>query len=59
MVKYSYNILVNVGADYTGEPVEKSVARLSKFGYDGVEFIGEPSKVDTKEIRKLLKKYQI
>ena len=59
MFKYSYFILVNVGPDYGGEPLEQSVARLSKFGYDGVEFVGEPTKVDTREIRELLKKYQI
>jgi len=59
MLKYSYCILVNVGVDYSGEPIERSIARLAKFGYDGVEFVGEPSKVQTREIRQLLKKYQI
>ena len=59
MLKYAYCILVNVGVDYSGEPIERSIARLAKFGYDGVEFVGEPSKVQTREIRQLLKKYQI
>ncbi len=53
-MKLSYNILV-----FGGEPVEKSIARLSRFGYDAVEFVGEPSQYDFEEVRALLKKYNI
>jgi len=59
MWKYSYFILVNVGVDYTMEPLEKSMARLSRCGYNGVELVGEPAKVDTREIIRLLKKYHL
>jgi sugar phosphate isomerase/epimerase len=59
MFSYSYFILVNVGPHYEDEPLERSVERLSNYGYDGVEFVGQPDKVDTKEIRKLLRKYKI
>jgi sugar phosphate isomerase/epimerase len=54
MIKYSYNTLV-----YAGEDIETSIARLSKFGYDGVEFVGEPTKMDTGLIKELLKKHSI
>ncbi|GAB6118351.1 sugar phosphate isomerase/epimerase [Thermoanaerobacter brockii subsp. lactiethylicus] len=53
-IKYSYNTLV-----YAGEDIEKSIARLSKFGYDGVEFVGEPETMDAKKIRELLAKYNM
>lgn len=53
-IKYSYNTLV-----YAGEDIEKSIARLSKFGYDGVEFVGEPETMDVKKIRELLDKYNM
>lgn len=54
MVKFSYNTLV-----YAGESIEESIKRLARFGYDGVEFVGEPKKMDFDEINKLLKKYDI
>lgn len=54
LLKLSYNILV-----FGGEPVEKSIARLSRFGYDAVEFVGEPDQYDFAEVRALLKKYGI
>jgi len=53
-VKLSYNILV-----FGNEPVEKSIARLSRFGYDAVEFVGEPELYDPAEVRSLLAKYSI
>jgi sugar phosphate isomerase/epimerase len=49
MFKYSYDSLV-----YFGEPVEQSIARLARFGYDAIELIGEPDKYDRKEVNKLL-----
>lgn len=54
MIKYGYNTLV-----YAGEDIETSIARLSKFGYDGVEFVGEPGQMDTGLIKELLNKYNI
>lgn len=37
------------------EPVEVTIARLAKFGYESIEISGEPEKYDTKVVRKLLK----
>ncbi len=37
------------------EPVEVTIARLAKYGYESIEISGEPEKYDTKEVRKLLK----
>jgi sugar phosphate isomerase/epimerase len=54
MFKYSYDSLV-----YFGEPVEQSIARLARFGYDAIELIGEPTKYDTKEVQKLLGDHDI
>src|SRR5207249_4781160 len=49
MLKYSYDSLV-----YFGEPIEQSIARLARFGYDAIELIGGPDKYDTKEVNRLL-----
>jgi sugar phosphate isomerase/epimerase len=49
MFKYSYDSLV-----YFGEPVDRSIARLARFGYDAIELIGEPDKYDTKEVTRLV-----
>ncbi|WP_180954529.1 sugar phosphate isomerase/epimerase family protein [Bacillus sp. V5-8f] len=54
MIKYSYNTLV-----YAGEDIETSIARLARFGYDGVEFVGEPEKQDAGLIKELLSKHNI
>lgn len=51
MFRYTYNTLV-----YGHEPLEIGIARLAKFGYDGVEFVGEPSEHDAREITEQLKK---
>ena len=37
------------------EPIETTVARLVKYGYDALELSGEPQIFDTKKVRKLLK----
>ena len=37
------------------EPIEKTIARLAKSGYDAIEISGEPEKYDTKHVGKLLK----
>ena len=37
------------------EPIEVTIRRLAKYGYDSIEIEGEPEKYDTKAVRKLLK----
>jgi len=54
MFKYSYDSLV-----YFGEPVDRSIARLARFGYDAIELIGEPDKYDTKEVTRLTRDHGI
>lgn len=48
MFKYSYDALV-----YAGEPIEKSIRRVARFGYDAIELVGEPDQHDTAEVRRL------
>ncbi|MGH9340251.1 MAG: sugar phosphate isomerase/epimerase family protein [Acidobacteriota bacterium] len=38
-----------------GEPIETTIARLARYGYDSIEISGEPEKYDTKAVGKLLK----
>jgi sugar phosphate isomerase/epimerase len=49
MFRFTYNTLV-----YGQEPIELGIARLAKNGYDGVEFIGEPSELDAEAITREL-----
>ena len=42
MFKYGYDALV-----YSGEKIEKSIARVARFGYDAIEMLGEPDQFDT------------
>ena len=37
------------------EPIEVTIRRLAKYGYESIEIGGEPYKYDTKEVRRLLK----
>jgi D-psicose/D-tagatose/L-ribulose 3-epimerase len=37
------------------EPIEVTIRRLAKYGYESIEIGGEPDKYDTKEVRGLLK----
>lgn len=37
------------------EPIEVTIRRLAKYGYESIEIGGEPGKYDTKEVRRLLK----
>jgi sugar phosphate isomerase/epimerase len=37
------------------EPIDVTVRRLAKYGYESIEIGGEPEKYDTKELRKILK----
>lgn len=41
------------------EPLEVTVERLARYGYDAIELMGEPSKYDIKETLAILKKYNI
>ncbi|EJP65499.1 D-psicose 3-epimerase [Beauveria bassiana] len=41
------------------EPLEKTLDRLSRLGYSGVELAGEPDQYPVEETRALLKKYNI
>jgi sugar phosphate isomerase/epimerase len=41
------------------EPLETTLARIKKFGYESIEISGEPKQYDTKETRRLLKQYGI
>jgi sugar phosphate isomerase/epimerase len=41
------------------EPIEVTIRRLARYGYDSIEIEGEPSKYDTKEVRKMLKDYNL
>jgi sugar phosphate isomerase/epimerase len=41
------------------EPVEVTVARLAKFGYESIELSGEPDIYDTKQVRQLLNEHGI
>ncbi len=37
------------------EPIEVTIRRLAKYGYESIEISGEPYTYDTKEVRKILK----
>lgn len=37
------------------EPIDVTVRRLAKYGYESIEISGEPYQYDTKEVRKVLK----
>jgi sugar phosphate isomerase/epimerase len=41
------------------EPIETTLERLHRFGYDGIEISGEPARHNTGEVRALLDKYQL
>lgn len=41
------------------EPIEVTLERLHRFGYDGIEISGEPARYDTDEVRKLMDRYQL
>jgi sugar phosphate isomerase/epimerase len=53
-IKFSYNTLV-----YTGEDIEHGIQRLARFGYDAVEFVGEPERLNAASIRGMLEKNAI
>ncbi len=39
------------------EPIEVTIRRLAKYGYESIEISGEPEQYDTKEVRRLLNEY--
>lgn len=41
------------------EPIEVTIARLAKSGYDAIEISGEPERYDTKAVRKLLQDHKL
>jgi len=41
------------------EPIETTLKRISRLGYESIEISGEPTQYDPKEVRPLLKKYNI
>ncbi len=41
------------------EPLEVTVRRLAKYGYESIEISGEPDKYNTKEVRKLLQEHNL
>jgi sugar phosphate isomerase/epimerase len=51
-VKYAINNWV-----YNGEPLKDTFARLAKYGYDGVELMGEISRYTVSEVKKLCNEY--
>lgn len=53
-MRYAYNTLV-----YGQEPLDQGIARLARFGYDGVEIVGEPETMDASAIRRSLDEHQI
>ena len=48
-MKIAYNTLV-----YANQNISEGIKRLAKYGYDGVDFVGEPQNYDVEEIKKLL-----
>lgn len=41
------------------EPIDLTIRRLAKYGYDTIEISGEPEKYDTKAVRKLLQENNV
>jgi sugar phosphate isomerase/epimerase len=41
------------------EPIETTLERLRRFGYDGIEISGEPARYHADEVRRLLDKYEL
>jgi sugar phosphate isomerase/epimerase len=48
-MRFAYNTLV-----YGDEPIEHGIARLARFGYDGVELVGSPQQLDAGKVADLL-----
>jgi sugar phosphate isomerase/epimerase len=46
--RFAYNSLV-----YFGEDIATSIDRVARYGYDGIEIVGEPQEIDPERVRKL------
>jgi sugar phosphate isomerase/epimerase len=46
--RYSYNAIA-----YTGEDIATSIDRVARYGYDGIELVGEPADYDTVQLKRL------
>jgi sugar phosphate isomerase/epimerase len=46
--RFAYNSLV-----YHGEDIATSIDRVARFGYDGIEIVGEPAEIDAARVLKL------
>lgn len=44
---------------FGNEPMEVSLQRLKKYGYDGVELAGEPKQIDAESVNRLLEQYEL
>lgn len=44
---------------YGDESLEEAMMRFSRFGYDGIEIMGEPKKYDPQQVKELLRKYHL
>ena len=53
-MKISYNPV-----PFGAEPVEKSIERLARYGWDGIELISEPDIMDSRKIKGCLQQYGI
>jgi sugar phosphate isomerase/epimerase len=53
-VKYSYDALV-----YYGEKIAQSFERVSRYGYDAIELVGEPANHDVVEVKALCAEHKI
>lgn len=54
MFRYTYNTLV-----FGQEPIEEGIRRLARFGYQGVELVGEPAEMDVARIKHLLEDNEV
>ncbi|MDQ1698122.1 MAG: hypothetical protein QOJ03_3475 [Frankiaceae bacterium] len=46
--RFSYNAIA-----YTGEDISTSIDRVARFGYDGIELVGEPADYDTAQLKRM------
>lgn len=44
---------------YGDEPPRETFSRLSRFGYDGIELVGEPSRFSSSEVRELSEEFDL
>ena len=49
--RYAYNSLV-----YFGEDLSESIARVARYGYDAIEIVGEPTKIDPEKVLRMTKR---